>query len=119
MQIYIICPVRNSTLEDQKFALDYVARLEAQGITVYFPPRDSDQTEDGIGLRVNEANRAGLLSADEVHVIWDPKSIGSHFDLGMVFMLRTIRDCPVILVNPVKRTATKSYSNVVIELANI
>ena len=117
MQVYIVCPVRNSTPADQKFALDYVAGLERQGITVYFPPRDSDQTEDGIGLRVNEANRAGLLTADEVHVIWDPKSIGSHFDMGMVFMLRAIRDCAIVLVNPVERTATKSYTNVVLELA--
>lgn len=116
MKVYVICPVRNASEEDRKFAAEYVAALEAQGITVHYPPRDSDQTDDGVGLKVNESNRNALLLSDEVHVIWDPKSFGSHFDFGMVFMLAAMRKCPVVLVRPVTRTSTKSYSNILIEL---
>ena len=119
MKVYVICPVRNATKEDLEFAAGYVKKLESQGATVHYPPRDSDQTEDGVGLKVNETNRRALLSADEVHVMWDPKSFGSHFDLGMVFMIQALRECPVVLVRPVEPTPHKSYTNVLLALAKI
>ena len=118
MKVYLVCPVRNSSEEQRRHAQDYVSQLEKQGIVVHFPPRDSDQREDGIGLRVNESNRSAILSSDESHVIWDSTSYGSHFDLGMVFMLRAMRNVPIKLVNEPQRTEGKSYSNILLELAN-
>ncbi len=117
MKIYVICPIRNATETDLEFAAEYVRKLESHGMTVHYPPRDSDQTEDGVGLKVNEANRKALFSADEIHVIWDSRSYGSHFDLGMAFMLRAIRECPIVVVRPVERTLQKSYTNVLLALA--
>ena len=117
MKIYLICPVRNATKAELEFAAEYVKKLESQGMIVHYPPRDSDQMEDGVGLKVNEANRKAIISADEIHVIWDPKSYGSHFDLGMAFMLRAIRECPIVVVRPLKRTLRKSYTNVLLALA--
>ncbi|HLX12160.1 MAG TPA: hypothetical protein VKS81_05055 [Bacteroidota bacterium] len=118
MHVYLICPVRNATEEDRAFTREYVAKLEHEGHSVHFPPRDSDQTEDGIGLRVNESNRQGILNADEVHIFWDPRSTGSHFDLGMVFMLRAMRGCPIRVINTIEKTETKSYGNIILELAS-
>jgi hypothetical protein len=117
MKIYVICPVRNARKADLKFGAEYVKKLESQGMIVHYPPRDSDQMEDGVGLKVNEANRKAIISSDEIHVIWDPKSYGSHFDLGMAFMLRAIRECPIVVVRPLKRTLRKSYTNVLLALA--
>ena len=117
MKIYVICPVRRAAKADLKFAAEYVKKLESQGMIVHYPPRDSDQREDGVGLKVNEANRNAIISSDEIHVIWDPKSYGSHFDLGMAFMLQALRKCPIVVVRPVKRTLRKSYTNVLLALA--
>ena len=118
MKVYLICPVRNSSEEQRMHAQKYVAQLEKEGIVVHYPPRDSDQREDGIGLIVNESNRNAILSSDEIHVMWDSTSYGSHFDLGMVFMLRTMRDLPIKLVTEVQRTEGKSYSNILLELSD-
>lgn len=64
--MYLICPVRNCSPQQRQFAAEYVEELEQQGIKVHYPPRDVDQTDDGIGLRINEANRQALLECDEV-----------------------------------------------------
>jgi len=117
MKIYVICPIRNAAKPDLEIAAEYVKKLESQGMTVHYPPRDSDQREDGVGLKVNEANRNAIISSDEVHVIWDPKSYGSHFDLGMAFMLQAMRECPIKVVRPLQRTSQKSYTNVLLALA--
>ena len=111
MRIYLICPVRNCSEEVKHFADDYVARLEATGASVHYPPRDVDQTDDGVGLAISEAHRVAMLSCDEVHVIWDPTSLGSHFDFGMAFMLQAWREVPLVLARPFELTPSKSYGN--------
>lgn len=82
MYIYLICPVRNSTFD----AAPIVAALEADGHKVHWPPRDVDQ-DDPTGLRICTAHLKAMYEADEVHVVWDVNSKGSHFDLGMAFAL--------------------------------
>ena len=111
MRIYLICPVRNCPAEISQFADDYVRRLESAGAQVHYPPRDVDQTDDGIGLAISQAHRAAMRECDEVHVIWDPTSFGSHFDFGMAFMLQAWRDVPIVLASPVESTPNKSYGN--------
>jgi hypothetical protein len=110
-RVYLICPVRGRSEADRVFADDYVARLEREGASVHYPPRDVDQTDDGIGLAISEAHREAMLGCDEVHVIWDGASVGSHFDFGMAFMLRAWKDVPIVLARPVEPTPTKSYGN--------
>ena len=87
-RVYLICPVRSCSEADWLFADAYVAWLERDGASVHYPPRDVDQTDDGVGLAISEAHREAMLGCDEVHVIWDGGSVGSHFDFGMAFMLR-------------------------------
>lgn len=102
----------------RRFADEYVAGLEKGGTRVHYPPRDVDQTDDGVGLVISEAHREAMLHCDEVHVIWDPDSAGSHFDLGMAFMLRAWRKCKIVLARPNERTPHKSYGNILNALAD-
>ena len=117
MRIYLICPVRNCNAEARRCADEYVERLEGAGHDVHYPPRDVDQSEDGIGLAISEAHREAMLGCDEVHVLWDPESMGSHFDLGMAFMLRAVRACPLVLAAPVEATTSRSYGNLLDAIA--
>lgn len=116
-RIYLICPVRAASAEAIRFADEYVATLEARGDSVHYPPRDVDQTDDGVGLVISEAHRAAMLTCDEVHVVWDSSSFGSHFDFGMAFMLRAFRQVPLVVARPVEPTAAKSYGNKLAALA--
>jgi len=111
MNVYLICPVRNRSEEDRRFADRYVTELEQRGITVHYPPRDVDQTDDGVGLKISRAHREAMLKCDEVHVIWDEESKGSHFDFGMAFMLQAWKQCPIVLASPLKETRKKGYGN--------
>lgn len=81
---YLICPVRG---HDMSETADVVRGLESEGWQVHWPPRDTDQDDD-TGYRICKDNRRAIERADVVFVIWDGKSKGSLFDLGMAFALR-------------------------------
>ena len=112
-KIFLICPVRDIQDSEKKFLNDYVTHLEGLGYKVHWPYRDTVQ-KDPIGLFICLQNREAIKLADEIHIYWNPESMGSKFDLGMTFMI----DKPVILVNKymVKRTSHKSFENVLLEL---
>jgi hypothetical protein len=100
---FLICPVRGH--DPAKFA-ETVARLEAAGFDVHWPPRDTDQ-DDPVGLRICRDNRAAIAAADIVHVIWDGKSQGGLFDLGMAFALGK----PIAAVDVPAESEGKSFQN--------
>jgi nucleoside 2-deoxyribosyltransferase len=102
---FLICPVRGVAPEESR---RYVERLEADGWTVYWPHRDTDQADE-IGLRICEDNRSAIEKADCVHLIWDGKSQGCLFDLGMAFAMRK----PVIPLTLPEPTDGKSFQNMV------
>ena len=114
--VFLICPVRGVTEEENALIEEYVVGLESDGVVVYWPKRDTDQ-EDSIGLRICEDNRAAIESADEVHIWFNPRSTGSIFDLGMTFALRK----KIVLVNPemVEPTEGKSFNNVLLALSSL
>ncbi len=85
--IYLIMPVRNADVNQHAACKAYCDTLESQGHIVHFPPRDAPQ-EDPTGARICDVHRAAMERADEVHVLWDVESKGSHFDLGMAYALR-------------------------------
>ena len=113
---YLVCPVRNRTAADIQFADAYVAKLENDGYRVHYPPRDVDQRDDGIGLRISESHRDAMQTCDEVHIIWDPESRGSHFDFGMAYMLRSFTGVKIVLANDPAITPQRSYGNFIREL---
>jgi nucleoside 2-deoxyribosyltransferase len=87
MKIFLACPVRNADVSDREAQAAQVRRLESQGHQVHWPPRDTDQN-DTVGLRICQDNRRAIEEADTVYVIWDGKSQGVMFDLGVAFALR-------------------------------
>jgi hypothetical protein len=60
MNAYLICPVRG---KDSRAYADVVEKLESEGKTVYWPARDTDQS-DITGYRICESNAAAIERAD-------------------------------------------------------
>lgn len=75
-----------STQYQDKFAR-HADLLRDQGHEVMAPAFDS-HPDLNTAMKVCEYNRALIGWADEVHAIWDARSIGFIFDFGMVFALR-------------------------------
>lgn len=119
--VFLICPVRNQTEEEQKKINDYIERLEAQGYKVYYPKRDTDQ-EDKVGFRICTDNKWAIVKSKEVHMFYSPTSQGSVFDLGIMFGQVDINELehkPFKCVNieDVEPTpGVKSFQNVIIEM---
>ena len=112
--IYIICPVRKVTPESRKTVDEYVAELEKDpNNRVHYPPRDVDQSQSGMDICIEHSEFMNI--ADEVHIYWDPDSCGSIFDLGMAF-IRFINKpgFKVVVINEVKETLNKSFTNVLL-----
>lgn len=108
MKIYLICPVRIADGDAIKLCEAYVADLESKGHKVHYPAQDIDQSLSATDINIG--NMAALESADEIHVIWQPKSYGSHFDLGMAFVLRK----PIKLVHILdSESIEKNYLDVI------
>jgi nucleoside 2-deoxyribosyltransferase len=109
MKTFLICPLRG---HDERAFASAVKQLESEGYVVHWPHRDTDQTDD-TGFRICRDNRAAIVAADVVHVIWDGQSQGCLFDLGMAFALgKSI--IPLTLPPP---TSGKSFQNMVVEWA--
>lgn len=107
---FLICPVRGVDPAESEAV---VKQLEADGWTVHWPPRDTNQNDD-VGLSICSDNRAAIIRADCVHVIWDGKSQGVLFDLGMAFALAK----RIHVVSLPKLTHNKSFQNMVQAWAN-
>jgi len=60
-------------------------QLKKDGHTILMPNFDKPSKNE---LEICEGNRQIIEDADEVHLIWDGRSIGAIFDIGMVFALR-------------------------------
>ncbi|RWO08190.1 nucleoside 2-deoxyribosyltransferase [Mesorhizobium sp.] len=102
---FLISPVRGQAPDVWQA---YVAALEADGYTVHWPHRDTDQSDD-VGLRICRDNMRAIAESDVVHVIWDGKSQGCLFDLGMAFALGK----KVIPLSLPEATEGKSFQNMV------
>ena len=104
---FLICPVRGIPPETWQ---RYVREIELRGdiVHLHFPPRDTDQ-EDETGYRICQDNLEALKKADVVFVIWDGKSQGCLFDLGMAFALGK----EVIPLQLPPETEGKSFQNMI------
>ena len=107
---FLICPVRG---HDPCETEAIVADLEATGWAVHWPPRDTKQ-DDPIGLEICEQNRAAIAAASRIFIVWDGKSTGSLFDLGMAFALFK----PLTVLDAPPETQHKSFQNMMRAWAN-
>jgi len=76
----------------------HAVRLIVQGHEVKAPAFDDFEGLDELG--VCEYNRSIIEWAEEVHIFWDQRSMGTIFDFGMAFALRK----PVKVVYLEKKT---------------
>lgn len=83
--IYIICTVRGASDDYKKKLEEYTERLEKLNYDVYLPHRDTDQTLNQYDLCM--MNFKAITDADEIHIFYNSKSTGTHFDLGMSFAM--------------------------------
>lgn len=105
MKSFLICPVRGVIPHTQ---VEIVKQLEQSGYKVHWPPRDTDQV-DPIGLRICQDNLNAIKNADVVHVMWNGKSQGCLFDLGIAFALNK----PIKIIQLPDMTEGKSFQNMV------
>ena len=118
MKIYIICSVRKLTAKEKKKIDRYVDNLEKAGHQVRLPYRNTDQNDE-IGLRITEEHEQDIIWADQIHVWWNPNSIGSHWDLAQARMAKKfMAEKKIILANPeeIEITKEKSYTNVLLSM---
>ena len=108
---FLICPVRGA---DQTETEKIVKKLEEAGFEVYWPYRDTKQ-EDPTGFQICVDNYAAIYNSNVVHVIWDGKSEGCLFDLGLAFACRKT----IIPVSLPEETKGKSFQNMIREWAKI
>lgn len=106
MKIFLITPVRNVTGEFTKYINMLIDSLEAEGNSIYWPLRDTNQDDD-VGLRICEDNLAAMEEADMAFFVWDGKSQGSLFDLGMAFALNK----RLFHIGMIPQTEGKSFQN--------
>ena len=93
-KVFIICPVRNLTPEEDKEIKAYIGMLESKGIKVHYPPRDTNQN-DSIGLRICSDNKKALRESDRIDIYLNSSSSGTLFDFGMAFAFEK----PIYLIN--------------------
>lgn len=102
---FLICPVRGV---EKSLTAGVVSDLENSGWNVHWPPRDTNQ-EDSTGLRICQDNAKAINEADTVHFVWDGKSEGCLFDLGIAFALNK----RIVVVSVPDETEGKSFQNMI------
>jgi nucleoside 2-deoxyribosyltransferase len=112
MKVFIICSVRGAS-EEYKIKLEnYVSKLEADGIEVHLPHRDTNQNARGYDICKQNAN--AIKEADEIHIFYSKESQGTHFDMGVSFAL----DKKIVIVENEIYGEGKSYPRMLDEWQN-
>ena len=83
MKIFIISSVRDANREYKNKLECYVSELEKTGNIIYLPHRDTNQNETGLNICLQ--NKQAIFESDEVHIFYNSKSQGTHFDMGVSF----------------------------------
>jgi len=104
-RIFIICTVRSATPDYVNRLEQYVQKLEESGHIVHLPHRDTDQSESGYGICVQNTN--AINDADEVHIFYNTESQGTHFDMGVAFALNK----KLVIAETIIETTQKSFGN--------
>lgn len=109
MDIFIICAVRIATEQDRIKLEAHTTALEGLGHKVHLPHRDTNQ--EGTGLSICSVNARAIANSDEVHIFYNAKSQGSHFDMGVAFALGK----KIVIITNEPLTLGKSFQNMLVE----
>lgn len=102
---FLICPVRG---HDPDELVKIVKDIESQGYILHYPPRDTNQ-DDPTGYQICCDNFKAICKSNKVFVVWDGKSQGCLFDLGIAFALS--KSIKIIDIPPL--TEGKSFQNMI------
>ena len=109
--VFLICPIRDIPFEYEQLIKMQVEYLEHE-YEVYYPGRDTNQHKSEINI-CND-NLEAMKKADVVFVVWDGKSQGCLFDLGMAFALG--KKVQSIIGYMPSMSSGKSFQNLVYEI---
>ncbi len=109
MKIYVLCSVRGMDESYRKMLERHVQDLEDEQHQVHLPHRDTNQNAKGIDIC--KQNMEAIIWADEIHVFYNSKSQGTHFDLGMAFILNK----KIIIIDNEKYGPDKSFARLLDE----
>lgn len=108
-KIFIICTIRSASKSYIEKLEKYVFNLEKMGYKVYAPHRDTNQ--NALGYQICLQNMKGIIDSDEVHIFYNSKSQGTHFDMGMAFAFNK----KIIIVENEPLTDGKSFQRMLTE----
>jgi hypothetical protein len=114
-KIFLICPVREISDDENKFLQGYVSKLESKGCKVHYPLTKTNQN-DPIGLNICSENRDAIKKSNIIHIYYNPKSTGSIFDFGMTFM--TLKPLHIINLNKPPLVHPDDFATFLIEYSN-
>jgi len=127
--IYMICPVRNATEEEETLLKKYKDDNKAKGLRVHYPAEDTEQEDPTGGYRICKDHFYEIVNSNEIHVYWVKSSMGSHVDLGTALSNhyghgRNIRLINRKIVEDIvteyeKNNIYKSYEHVLLELDDL
>ena len=114
--VYISASSRFSTDDAKRKLVEYIRGLEDSGLKVYYPIRDTDQS-DMMVYKISMTNADAIKNSHEIHIYWNEESQGYLFDLGVALVYNK----PLIIINPndVSLTEYKSYANMISYWANL
>jgi len=84
-KVFLICSVRNTSKQDIDKFREYKKEKRKEGYFVHYPNDDTPQ-DDPIGQNICIINKEAIKESIEVHLYWNPTSVGTRFDLSMVVM---------------------------------
>lgn len=108
-KVFIICTIRSATEEYTNKLEAYVSKLESNGVKVYAPHRDTNQND--LSYNICNQNLQAIKEADEVHIFYNSKSQGTHFDMGMSFALNK----KIVIIQNEELTEGKSFQRMLLE----
>ena len=103
---FLICPVRGCSPKETE---NIVSNLEEKGWKIHWPPRDTKQEDSETGgFRICADNANAIKESEMVFFVWDGKSQGCLFDLGVAFALNK----PLTVISaPENVESGKSFQN--------
>jgi hypothetical protein len=118
--IFLICPVRIVTEEELKTIESFVEQVEKSGKKIYCPFRDTNQVDETGGYRICRDNYHAMSNSTKIYIWWNKNSLGSHFDLGMAFVLNKLFNKKIFLVNDenIEETDEKSFLKVIKKISS-
>ena len=94
-KLFLICPVRDSSEQTKEWIKNYKKIMSLHNYDVHAPYYDTIQEDKFAGYAICRDNAEAIGRSEEVAVLYDQKSYGSVFDLGVAYALRK----PIVLLN--------------------